>query len=173
MLRSMSVNHEKSSSEAEIGPSINEDDERDQPATEALKLPSSVAGSGTLDRLVDTARDYARAAASDNTLKAYAKDWAHFARWCRMKGAELLPPSPEKIGLYLADLASGSSNAPALSVSTSDRRLSGLAWNYAQRGFTLDRKSPAEVEGIDHGTSAGQPNGVGKRPVEDGLLIRT
>ncbi|MEQ8489756.1 MAG: tyrosine-type recombinase/integrase [Marinovum algicola] len=141
MLRSMSVNHEKSSSEAEIGPSINEDDERDQPATEALKLPSSVAGSGTLDRLVDTARDYARAAASDNTLKAYAKDWAHFARWCRMKGAELLPPSPEKIGLYLADLASGSSNAPALSVSTIDRRLSGLAWNYAQRGFTLDRKN--------------------------------
>ncbi|MGB0747095.1 MAG: integrase, partial [Alphaproteobacteria bacterium] len=30
--------------------------------------------------------------------------------------------------------------SPALSVSTLDRRLSGLAWNYAQRGFALDRK---------------------------------
>jgi integrase len=98
-------------------------------------------GSGTLDRLVDTARNYARAAASDNTLKAYTKDWAHFARWCRMKGAEPLPPSPEMIGLYLADLASGSGPSPALSVSTIDRRLSGLAWNYAQRGFALDRKN--------------------------------
>ena len=104
-------------------------------------MPSHVAGSGTLDRLVDTARDYARAAASENTLKAYAKDWTHFARWCRMKGAEPLPPSPEMIGLYLADLASGSGPSPALSVSTIDRRLSGLAWNYAQRGFTLDRKN--------------------------------
>ena len=141
MLSDMSENTRKSSSEAANGPSVNEDDERGTAPNEALTLPSSVAGSGTLDRLVDTARDYARAAASENTLKAYAKDWKHFARWCRMKGAEPLPPSPEMIGLYLADLASGSGPSPALSVSTIDRRLSGLAWNYAQRGFTLDRKN--------------------------------
>jgi hypothetical protein len=102
-------------------------DKGDQEQTDDIALPSHVASSGTLDRLVDTARVYARAAASDNTLKAYAKDWAHFARWCRMKGSEPLPPSPEMIGLYLADLASGSGPSPALSVSTIDRRLSGLA----------------------------------------------
>ncbi len=123
------------------------DDEREQVNSEGIALPAHIAGSGTLDRLVGTARDYARAAASDNTLKAYAKDWAHFARWCRMKGAEPLPPSPELIGLYLADLAAGSSPSPSqsasrpLSVSTIDRRLSGLTWNYVQRGFTLDRKN--------------------------------
>ena len=116
-------------------------DERDQEENGSIALPSHVAGSGTLDRLVDMARDYARAAASENTLKAYAKDWAHFARWCRMKGTEPLPPSPEMIGLYLVDLASGSGPSPALSASTIDRRLSGLAWNYAQRGFSLDRKN--------------------------------
>ncbi len=102
-----------------------------------IALPSHVAGSGTLDRLVDTARDYAKASTADNTNKAYAADWKHFARWCRMKGAEPLPPSPEMIGLYLTDLATPT----GLSVSTIDRRLSGLAWNYAQRGFTLDRKN--------------------------------
>ena len=69
-----------------------DNNERDRPDGEALSLPSSVAGSGALDRLVETARDYARAAASENTLKAYAKDWAHFTRWCRMKGTEPLPP---------------------------------------------------------------------------------
>jgi integrase len=111
-----------------------------QGESDAIALPSHVAGSGTLDRLVDTARDYARTAVSDNTLKAYAKDWAHFARWCRMKGTDPLSPSPEMIGLYLADLASGSGPSPALSVSTIERRLSGLGWNVAQRGFTLDRK---------------------------------
>ena len=141
MLRAMSENTEKSSSESVHESSINEDNKSDAGPSEALALPSSVAGSGALDRLVETARDYSRAAASDNTLRAYAKDWAHFARWCRMKGTEPLPPSPEMIGLYLADLASGSGPSPALSVSTIDRRLSGLAWNYAQRGFALDRKN--------------------------------
>ncbi len=105
-----------------------------------LTLPAHVAGSGALDRLVETARDYARSAASENTLKAYARDWAHFTRWCRMRGAEPLPPSPEMIGLYLADLAAPAGKAPALLVSTIERRLSGLAWNFAQRGFSLDRK---------------------------------
>ena len=105
-----------------------------------ITLPSHVAGSGALDQLVETARDYAKQAASENTLKAYAKDWAHFSRWCRMKGTEPLPPSPEIVGLYLADLAAPTGKAPALSVSTIDRRFSGLGWNYTQRGFTLDRK---------------------------------
>lgn len=67
-------------------------DESDQEESDGIALLSHMVGSGSLDRLVDTARDYARAAASDNTLKAYAKDWTHFARWCRMKGAEPLPP---------------------------------------------------------------------------------
>ncbi len=111
-----------------------------QETAEDLSVPSQVAGSGTLDRLVETARDYARSAASENTLKAYARDWAHFSRWCRMKGVEPLPPVPEMIGLYLADLAAPTGPSPALAVSTIERRLSGISWNVAQRGFTLDRK---------------------------------
>jgi len=138
---------EKSTSAPSSEPNDGRVGASDHDKRRSIALPSHLAGSGTLDRLVDTARDYARAAASDNTLKAYAKDWAHFARWCRMKGAEPLPPSPEMIGLYLADLASGSGPSPSqsasrpLSVPTIDRRLSGLAWNYAQRGSTLDRKN--------------------------------
>ncbi|KUP94701.1 tyrosine-type recombinase/integrase [Tritonibacter horizontis] len=118
----------------------------DPPSDSALlRLPADVAGSGGLDRLVDSARGYAAAAASENTLKAYAKDWAHFARWCRMKGTEPLPPSPQMIGLYLADLAapqagSGARQPRPLAVSSIERRLSGLAWSYAQRGQRLDRK---------------------------------
>lgn len=105
-----------------------------------ISIPAQIAPSGTLERLVDTARDYAAAAASENTLKAYGADWAHFARWCRMAGADPLPASPELVGLYITDLATGSPTSPALSVSTIERRLSGLAWNLSQRGFTLDQK---------------------------------
>ena len=106
-----------------------------------ITLPTSVAGSGTLDRLVDTARDYAKASTAENTNKAYAADWKHFTRWCRLKGTDPLPPSPEMIGLYLADLAAPISKTPAITVTTIERRLSGLAWHYQQRGFTLDRKN--------------------------------
>ena len=106
-----------------------------------IGVPSHIAGSGSLDRLVDTARDYARLATAENTNKAYKADWAQFTRWCRMRGTDPLPPSPEMIGLYLADLASPSGKISALSVSTIDRRLSGLAWHFAQRGFSLDRRN--------------------------------
>ncbi|WP_299870187.1 tyrosine-type recombinase/integrase [uncultured Roseobacter sp.] len=114
-------------------------DERDQSENNPIALPAHVAGSGTLDRLVDTARDYAKTSTAENTNRAYAADWKHFTRWCRLKGTEPLPPSPEMIGLYLTDLAAPTGPSPALSVSTIDRRLSGLAWSYAQRGFDLDR----------------------------------
>ncbi len=137
---------EKSSSASHDAPNGDERDEREPADKASIALPAHVAGSGTLDRLVDTARDYAKASTAENTNKAYSADWKHFARWCRQKGTDPLPPSPEMIGLYLTDLAaptngasSQSANRPLL-VSTIDRRLSGLAWNYAQRGFMLDRK---------------------------------
>ena len=132
--------HEKSTSEPPKRPDPHEKDESADQERDTIALPSHVAGSGTLDRLVETARDYARQAASQNTLKAYTKDWAHFARWCRMRGADPLPSSPQLIGLYIADLAAPGGRVPALSVSSIERRLSGLAWGYTQRGERLDRK---------------------------------
>jgi integrase len=137
---------EKSPSEPPERPDRHEGDEGADLERDTIALPSHVAGSGALDRLVETARDYALQAASENTLKAYAKDWAQFARWCRMRGAEPLPPSPQLIGLYIADLAAPGGKAPShlasrpLSVSSIERRLSGLTWGYTQRGERLDRK---------------------------------
>jgi integrase len=117
-----------------------QNDKRDQDKPERITLPAHVAGSATLDRLVNTARDYAKASTAENTNKAYAADWKHFGRWCRIKGTDPLPPSPEMIGLYLADLAAPLGKIPARTVTTIERRLSGLAWHYQQRGFALDRK---------------------------------
>lgn len=110
------------------------------PKSDAIALPAQMAGSGKLDRLVDTARDYARNATADNTNAAYKADWAHFARWCRLRGADPLPPSPALIGLYVTACAAPQDGSAPLSVSTIERRLSGLAWQYRQRGHDLDRK---------------------------------
>ena len=110
-----------------------------------LAVPAALAGSGTLDRLVETAKDYARQALGENTNAAYKADWAHFSSWCRRRGAEPIGaapcPDPQLIGLYIADCASPAQPAlRPLSVSTIERRLSGLAWHYQQRGFNLNRK---------------------------------
>lgn len=131
----------KSHSTASDAPNEAQRDEREPSDSNPIALPSHVAGSGTLDRLVKNARDYAKASTAENTNKAYAVDWKHYTRWCRLKGTDPLPPSPEMVGLYLTDLAAPTNGSAALSVSTIDRRLSGLTWNYAQRGFALDRKN--------------------------------
>lgn len=105
-------------------------------------LPESVAPSGTLERLAETAQDYARAAASEATLRAYASDWAHFTRWCRKKGIEALTPDPQVIGLYLADCASQPPKGAQVSVATIERRLAGIGWAYRQRGLSFHRQDP-------------------------------
>ena len=140
MLRSMTKTSQISAIAPPSRPDTREGEERLAPTEDALSLPGHIASSGALDRLVETARDYARHAASENTLKAYAKDWAQFARWCRMRGADPLPPSPELIGLYIADLAAPQGRVATLSVASIERRLSGLGWAYAQRGQPLNRK---------------------------------
>ncbi|MGO4339372.1 site-specific integrase [Labrys sp. KB_33_2] len=95
-----------------------------------------------LGAVAEQARGYANAASSANTRKAYASDWRHFSSWCRRQGLEVLPPSPQIVGLYITACASGALTADRRpnSVSTIERRLSSLSWNYAQRGQQLDRK---------------------------------
>ena len=108
------------------------------PAVSTPRLPAH------LDALADRARDYVEAASSVNTRRAYASDWKHFSSWCRRQGFALMPPDPQTVGLYITALASGTDTGTATgakkSVSTIERRLSSLTWNYAQRGLTLDRK---------------------------------
>jgi len=95
-----------------------------------------------LERLADRARGYVEAASSANTRRAYASDWKHFTGWCRRQGLDVLPPSPQTVGLYITACASGAATADRKpnSVTTIERRLSALTWNYAQRGTPLDRK---------------------------------
>jgi len=83
------------------------------------------------------------AAGSANTRRAYQSDWKQFASWCRRQGHPLLPPDPQVVGLYIAALASGAAAGEKKALSTIERRLSALAWNYAQRGQKLDRKDRA------------------------------
>lgn len=106
------------------------------PAVANPRLPAH------LDALADHARKYVEAASSANTRRAYASDWKQFASWCRRQGVEMFPPDPKTVGLYITACASGTSTGDKKpnSVSTIERRLSSLSWNFSQRGQPLDRK---------------------------------
>ena len=94
-----------------------------------------------LRSLADRARDYVEAASSANTRLAYASNWKHFSGWCRRQGLAVQPPDPQIVGLYIAACASGEvGGGQKNAVSTIERRLSSLSWNYTQRGQVLDRK---------------------------------
>ena len=92
--------------------------------------------SGRLAALAETAKTYARAAQADNTQRAYAADWRHFASWLRRQGLAETPPDPEAVGLYLASQVER--RGAELSVATLERRLSGIAWRYRQLGQPLE-----------------------------------
>jgi integrase len=94
-----------------------------------------------LERLAETARDYARGAKATATQRAYAADWRHYEAWCRRKALDAFPPDPQTVGLYLAACASEpSTGRKPLSVRTIERRLSAITWLCAQRGEPLDRR---------------------------------
>lgn len=94
-----------------------------------------------LEQLADRARGYVEAASSANTRKAYASDWRHFTGWCRRQGLGHMPPNPQTVGLYITACASGTAERAGKpnAVSTIERRLSALSWNYTQLGLSLDR----------------------------------
>lgn len=92
--------------------------------------------------------DQTGAAKSVNTRRAYAADWKHFSAWCRRQNLSPLLPDAKIVGLYITACASGMLTAmdkddrKPNAVSTIERRLSSLAWNFSQRGQVLDRNDP-------------------------------
>lgn len=128
-------------------PPENASSDRAEPRqTHSDALPSTTEVSGqaatpSLARLANTARGYAAARSSANTRKAYASDWAQFARWSRRKGFDANDPNPEVVGLYLAASASGDGMAKA-AVSTIERRLAAITTTFRSIGTPLPRQDP-------------------------------
>jgi integrase len=113
-----------------------------EPSPPALPVPASNQGvPAHLEGLAETARGYARGAKAEATQRAYASDWKQFEAWCRRKDLDPLPPDPQVVGLYLASCASepAAPGRKPSSVRTIERRLSALAWRYAQLSQPLDR----------------------------------
>lgn len=138
------------------------------PAVSDVARPEPGIVPGHLEGLADRARGYVEAASSANTRRAYASDWSQFQTWCRRQNLSTLPPDPQIVGLYMTALASGATtaNRKPTSVSTIERRLSALAWNFAQRGQFLDRKDRHIAT-----VMAGIRNSHGRPPVQKEAVL--
>src|ERR1700685_3110664 len=95
--------------------------------------------SATLQNLAERARDYADASTAKTPRRAYAADWRHYSAWARRHDLPALPPDSQVVGLYISACASGALTGKPCSVRTIERRLSALAWNFAQRSEKFDR----------------------------------
>ena len=94
---------------------------------------------GPLGRAIAAAADYAADALSEPTKKAYARDWEHFATWCRSQAVDptVLPIHPVLIAAYLAALA------PTLGKSALNTRVAAIAYEHRRRGHTWSGRHPA------------------------------
>lgn len=93
-----------------------------------------------LQETILAAREYAEAARSPNTLKAYESDVRDFATYCRVElgGVSPLPAGPEAVALYLTDMAREEPMGRGLATSTIARRLASIsAWH--KRGVSPRR----------------------------------
>lgn len=87
---------------------------------------------GPLGQAIASAATYAGDALSAPTKKAYARDWEHFAAWCRSQAVDpsVLPIHPVLIAAYLAALA------PTLGKSALNGRVAAIAYEHRRRGHT-------------------------------------
>jgi site-specific recombinase XerD len=99
--------------------------------------------------LVETLRmaaDFARASKAKATQEAYGSDFRIFESWCRRRGLNALPASPESVCAFLADEAARGKRA-----STLGRRLAAIRYFHRAGGYetpTVDEKVKAVLSGI-------------------------
>lgn len=94
-----------------------------------------------LEQLVNEARQFAGAAQSGNTRRAYESDWADFQAWCDSLNFQSCPASPETVALYLTHLAR------TRKASTLSRRLAAIS-HFHQRAREIPPVTSIEVRTV-------------------------
>src|SRR5262245_26571941 len=86
---------------------------------------------------------YAINAKAAATQDAYRSDWEDFVLWCRSRGYQELPASPQTVAAYLAELAD------VAKASTVQRRLSAIRYAHLLSGNSTPTTDPYVREVMD------------------------
>jgi len=81
------------------------------------------------EQLVDRAADLARSSQAESTRRGYASDLRCFEAFCRARGLERMPATPQTVALYVTHLA------PTHRVATIRRRLAAIAVEHRRAGL--------------------------------------
>ena len=104
-------------------------------------LPAVVVAEPTLpdvlDRKLERASAYAKAARSTATRKAYASDWVIYTAWCAGLHMAPLPASPAQVAIFAADQADA-----GLNPSTIVRRVAAIGHYHRAAGFPAPTAQP-------------------------------
>ena len=127
-----------------------------------VELPAAL--HAELTALLDQADQYARAAQSVNTTRAYRSDWRQFQAWCDRYGLQSIPASPTAVALHLTALAQ-----VGRSVSTVRRRCAAIARAHRIAGHTSPTADPSVMtvlEGIArvHGSAPNKKTALLRDP---------
>ncbi len=98
-----------------------------------VRVPASLVSAS------NSAQEYAQAARSKNTKRAYRASWRDFEDWCEQVGIVALPATPETVAMYL------SARALQLKVGTLGHRLAAIAVAHKVAGYpnpTSKREEP-------------------------------
>jgi len=129
-------------------------------STAAALIPAPAAGMGPCIPVVEQAREYARRARSEATIRAYRTDWADFESWCMQQPARPLPATPETVACYISSMADHHR------ASTITRRLSAISVVHQTRGLA----SPTRNE-VVRAVLAGIRRTIGTAPNEKAPLV--
>lgn len=72
------------------------------------------------------AREYAKGAWAESTVRVYRYAWTEFVGWCREHGRSSMPADPETVAVYLHWLAK--ERRPSLSRAAIEQRASAICW---------------------------------------------
>tara|TARA_Y100000590_G_scaffold461886_1_gene624546 strand:+ start:3319 stop:4317 length:999 start_codon:yes stop_codon:yes gene_type:complete len=86
--------------------------------------------------LLDGVEDYIDVSKSNNTRKAYEKDWKDFVTFCKYTKAKYLPADYPTVSKYLVYCA----KIQKLKVSTIERRLASIIFKHRESLHSIDRK---------------------------------
>jgi site-specific recombinase XerD len=126
----------------------------------AALVPMPAQSLGNPAPVAEQAREYARRARAESTIRAYRTDWRDFEAWCARQPTSSLPATPEAVACYLASMADHHK------ASTIQRRLSAISQVHQMKGF----ESPTKNE-VVRSVLKGIRRTIGTAPDEKAPLV--
>ena len=116
---------------------------------------------------LDSALGVAKASKSENTRRAYTREWSAFAAWCASRDVSALPAAPATLAAYIAGLADGTVGTRARKPAGIELALAAIGQKHETSHLTSPRKT-SEVRAVRAGIR--KTVGVAQRQAE-ALLV--